>query len=432
MSFSNEFGKIHAVRGMNDILPDQVQQWQLLEQLFRHCLTQYDYQEIRLPIIEHTQLFKRTIGEVTDIVTKEMYTFTDLNGDSLTLRPEGTAGCARACIEHGLLHNQQQKLWYIGPMYRHERPQKGRYRQFTQLGVEVLGIAGFAIEVEMMAMCQRLWKKLDLSDSLTLEINTLGELNERQLYKEHLVSFLQKNIEFLDSDALDKLNRNPLRILDSKNKAIIEILKGAPKLIDFISKNSRQKFDLFCTGMTNLGINYVINPHLVRGLDYYGHTVFEWVTNKLGSQNTICAGGRYDWLINQLGGKLTPSVGLAIGVERLLLLLETTNKHLSAAKQPSVFIIPGLEAAFQKCLYLAEMLRDNLPDWKIITNTVGSGFKSQFKKANKSGAELALIIGENELRNNQVCIKKLLEFDDQVTILETEILDYLQKNIIIN
>ena len=320
--------KIQAVRGMNDILPQESRKWFLLEKVFARCLLQYAYQEIRFPIVESTQLFKRAIGEVTDVVEKEMYTFTDLNGDSLTLRPEGTAGCLRACLEHGLLHNQQQKLWYTGPMFRHEKPQKGRYRQFHQFGVEALGIDGCSIELELIAICKRLWRELRVENSVRLQINTLGELHERQSYKEKLVAFFHANFNKLDDDSRRRLDKNPLRILDSKNPDIQALLLEAPKLIDSLGEASTTKFSNVCEGLTKLGISYDINPFLVRGLDYYGHTVFEWVTDKLGSQATVCAGGRYDALVEQLGGQSMPAIGFAMGAERLLLLMETLNISL--------------------------------------------------------------------------------------------------------
>ena len=399
--------KIQAVRGMNDILPQESRKWFLLEKVFARCLLQYAYQEIRFPIVESTQLFKRAIGEVTDVVEKEMYTFTDLNGDSLTLRPEGTAGCLRACLEHGLLHNQQQKLWYTGPMFRHEKPQKGRYRQFHQFGVEALGIDGCSIELELIAICKRLWRELRVENSVRLQINTLGELHERQSYKEKLVAFFHANFNKLDDDSRRRLDKNPLRILDSKNPDIQALLLEAPKLIDSLGEASTTKFSNVCEGLTKLGISYDINPFLVRGLDYYGHTVFEWVTDKLGSQATVCAGGRYDALFEQLGGQSMPAIGFAMGAERLLLLMETLNISLEEESLPTLFIIASNDDELREALIMAEELRDTTNTWRVITNTSGGGYKSQFKKADKSGAELALIIGENELRNKQVSFKSL-------------------------
>lgn len=411
---------------MNDILPQSTTSWQQLEKVFMHCLWHYAYEEIRFPIVESTQLFKRTIGEVTDIVEKEMYTFTDLNGDSLTLRPEGTAGCLRACLEHGLLHNQQQKLWYMGPMFRHEKPQKGRYRQFVQFGVEALGIAGSAIELELIAICRRIWRELGIEPFVKLQINTIGELGERKLYKERLVEYLTQHFDKLDEDSQRRLNKNPLRILDSKNPEMQALLSDAPKLIDSLGEDSKRKFTNFCVGLDKMGIAYDINPFLVRGLDYYGHTVFEWVTDKLGSQATICAGGRYDVLVEQLGGSPTPAIGFAMGAERLLLLMETLNVDSRAATAPSVFIIAANDECMQQALLIAEELRDNTASLRVITNTVGGGFKSQFKKADKSGAEFAVIIGEDELRNDQVSVKTLRTQDCQVTIPRQQLSNYLQ------
>ena len=418
--------KIQAIRGMNDILPQDSSKWRYLEQTFIECLLSYGYQEIRFPMVETTQLFKRTIGEVTDIVEKEMYTFNDLNGDSLTLRPEGTAGCIRACIEHGLLYNQQQKLWYLGPMFRHEKPQKGRYRQFHQFGVEAIGIDGCAIELELIAISKRLWQKLGIEQSLRLQINTLGELSERALYKEKLVEFLTANSDKLDEDSLRRLNKNPLRILDSKNPDTQLLLKNAPKLIDSMGERSKEKFANLCDGLKKLGISYEINPFLVRGLDYYGHTVFEWLTDKLGSQATVCAGGRYDALVEQLGSQPAPAVGFAMGTERLLLLLETLNLNQEEGAIPAVFIIANGDKEMQQALIIAEELRDNAPAWQVMTNTAGGGFKSQFKKADKSGADLALIIGEDELKNDHVSIKSLRRQEDQVTIPRQQLSKYLQ------
>ncbi len=418
--------KIRAIRGMNDILPHETGAWRLLEQTFINCLTSYAYQEIRFPFLENTSLFKRTIGEVTDIVEKEMYTFQDLNGDSITLRPEGTAGCLRACLEHGLLYNQQQKLWYIGPMFRYERPQKGRYRQFNQLGVEALGIAGVGIELELIAICNRLWQELGLDKAVCLQINTLGELSERQTYKEQLVSFFNKHYNELDEDSQRRLTKNPLRILDSKNPDMQALLREAPKLIDSLGKDSKGHFLSLCAGLDKMGINYEINPLLVRGLDYYGHTVFEWVTDKLGSQATVCAGGRYDSLINQLGGNATPAVGFAMGAERLLLLMETLDVSLASKSPLSLFLIATDHDGLQQALIVAEQLHNYNKTWQIITNTSGGSFKSQFKKADKAGADIALILGDDEVNNNQISIKNLRNNDQQVTISQNELINYLQ------
>ncbi len=416
--------RIQAIRGMNDILPDQSYAWRYLEQHFARCLNDYGYQEIRMPLLESTQLFKRTIGEVTDIVEKEMYTFNDLNGDSLTLRPEGTAGCVRACLEHGLLHNQQQKLWYCGPMFRHEKPQKGRYRQFNQLGVEAFGIAGVGIELELIAICKRLWVALGIDDAVRLQVNTLGSLNERQVYREALIAYFKPHFEQLDADSKRRLDSNPLRILDSKNPEMQTLVANAPKLIDVISEESRQYFFALCDGLQALNIPYVVNPFLVRGLDYYGHTVFEWVTDKLGSQATVCAGGRFDKLVEQLGGNATPAIGFAMGAERLLLLMETLEVAPVLEPSPSLFLIAVGDIALQQALVLAESLRND--GNSVNVQTAGGSFKSQFKKADKSGARLALILGDDEVRDETISIKDLRKEGQQVTIPQRELGEHIK------
>ncbi|MCA0403072.1 MAG: histidine--tRNA ligase [Proteobacteria bacterium] len=419
--------RIQAVRGMNDILPHETPYWQFLEKQFAELMQQYGVQEIRFPLVESTQLFKRSIGEVTDIVEKEMYTFNDLNGDSLTLRPEGTAGCLRACLEHGLLHNQQQKLWYKGAMFRHEKPQKGRYRQFYQFGVEVFGIEGYAIELELISLCYRLWKRLGIQKEVHLEINTLGELEERQAYRETLVAYFKAHFDKLDEDSKRRLERNPLRILDSKTPEMQNLINNAPKLLDSLGEKSRGLFDNLCKGLEHLKIPYQFNPRLVRGLDYYGHTVFEWVTDKLGSQATVCAGGRFDALVEQLGGRASKAIGFAMGAERLLLLLETLNCQKKEEKHSDVFIMPGSEGAIFKAIDFAEKLRDKNPEWQIITNTQGGSFKNQFKKADKSGAKLALIFGEEELQQGKIGLKNLRSESQQISLHEDEMMDYLQQ-----
>lgn len=419
--------RIQAIRGMNDVLPDASYGWRQLESIFSHCLMDYGYQEIRFPLLENTLLFKRTIGEITDIVEKEMYTFNDLNGESLTLRPEGTAGCVRACLEHGLLHNQQQKLWYCGPMFRHEKPQKGRYRQFYQFGVEAFGIDGIGIELELIAICKRIWGLLGITDVLHLQINTLGSLDERQTYRQALVDYFKPHFEQLDEDSKRRLDRNPLRILDSKNPDMKKIIADAPQLIDVISDESRQYFFNLCKGLDKLGIQYQINPFLVRGLDYYGHTVFEWVTDQLGSQSTVCAGGRFDKLIEQLGGQATPAIGFALGIERLLLLIDTLKKQLPLEPQPLIFFMAMGSDAMVHALALAEQIRNFEPTWKISVNTSGGSFKSQFKKADKSGARLALILGEDEMLNNTISIKDLREANDQVNIPQQEVVSFVNE-----
>lgn len=417
--------RTQAIRGMNDVLPDRTSIWRYIENIFIDCLTRYGYHEIRFPIIESTQLFKRSIGEVTDIVEKEMYTFSDLNGDSLTLRPEGTAGCVRACLEHGLLYNQQQKLWYMGPMFRHERPQKGRYRQFTQFGVEAFGMPGAHIEVELIALCRRIWQELGFADLVHLQINTLGELSERQDYKKLLVEYLRDNFDSLDEDSRRRLDRNPLRVLDSKNPDLLELISKAPKLIDVLGEQSRFHFNSFCAGLDALNIPYTINPVLVRGLDYYGHTVFEWVTDKLGSQATICAGGRYDLLVEQLGGSPTPAAGFALGIERIVLLMETLNLLEQQNQQKSIFIIATNSEATIKGMVLAELIRTAYSHVEVIMNTSGGSFKSQFKKADKSGARLALILGDDEIVNESISIKDLRLKSEQVTVKQSNMIQFL-------
>ncbi|RUR12819.1 histidine--tRNA ligase [Legionella sp. km772] len=417
--------RIQAIRGMNDILPEKTSLWRQVEKIFVDCLSSYGYQEIRFPLIENTQLFKRTIGEVTDIVEKEMYTFNDLNGDSLTLRPEGTASCVRACLEHGLLHNQQQKLWYMGPMFRHERPQKGRYRQFTQFGVEAFGMSGPHIELELISICQRLWTQLGFADEVHLQINSLGDLSERVAYRTTLVEYFRTHYEFLDEDSKKRLERNPLRILDSKNPELKELITKAPKLIDVLGQESKAHFESFCKGLDLLKIPYTINPVLVRGLDYYGHTVFEWVTDKLGSQATVCAGGRYDKLVEQLGGSATPAVGFALGFERIVLLMDLLNLTGIKNSRPALFIVATNHEAIQNALALSESIRNNHPNLDVITNLSGGSFKSQFKKADKSGAQLALILGEEEVQNSSVSIKDLRNGTEQITVEQKNINHYL-------
>jgi histidyl-tRNA synthetase len=396
---------IQAIRGMNDILPDQTPAWQYLEDSVRAVLHAYGYREIRLPILEKTELFKRSIGEVTDIVEKEMYTFEDRNGDSLTLRPEGTAGCVRAGIEQGLLYNQQQRLWYMGPMFRHERPQKGRYRQFHQIGVEVFGMAGPDIDAELILMTARIWRRLGIRD-VRLQLNSLGTLEARGRYREALVGYLEQHRASLDEDSLRRLSSNPLRILDSKNPALQAVIEGAPRLADYLDEESRQHFARLCALLDAAGLDYELNPRLVRGLDYYGKTVFEWVTTRLGAQGTVCAGGRYDVLVEFLGGRPTPAVGFAMGIERLIALLEESGVAFPS-QAPHVYIVTVGERAEAHGLVLADRLRDALPELRVLLNGGGGSFKNQFKRADKSGARLALILGDSELDAGQVGIKPL-------------------------
>ncbi len=417
--------KIQAIRGMHDILPDQTPSWQGVEQSFRQVLAAYGYQEIRLPIVEKTELFKRSIGEVTDIVEKEMYTFDDRNGDSLTLRPEGTAGCLRACLEHGLLHQPSQRLWYMGPMFRHERPQKGRYRQFQQMGVEAYGMEGPAIDAELILLTRRLWKTLGIAHKLELQINSLGTLEERLVYREKLVEYFRAHVDALDDDSKRRLETNPLRILDSKNPNLAEVVQGAPSLAEYLGEESRNHFQALTSSLDNAALAYTVNPRLVRGLDYYCRTVFEWVTTELGAQGTVCAGGRYDGLIAQLGGKPSHAIGFALGVERLIDLLDNPARFDEAVCPHAYFIRVGSEAEGSGAL-LAEQLRDALPNLRLVVHCDGGSFKSQFKRADKSGAGLALILGEDEVRDSAIGIKNLRKDGEQFTLKQSELIPYLQ------
>jgi len=416
---------LQAIRGMHDVLPEQTPLWQYAEKIIRDVLGVYGYSEIRLPIVEKTELFKRSIGEVTDIVEKEMYTFEDRNGDSLTLRPEGTAGCLRACLEHGLLHNQTHRLWYYGPMYRHERPQKGRYRQFIQLGVETYGMAGPDIDAELILLMDRLWRRLGIREKVRLQLNSLGTIAERLVYREHLVEYFRENLAQLDEDSLRRLNTNPLRILDTKNPAMQSVVANAPVLMDYLGEETLGHFKAVTTTLDELGVAYELNTRLVRGLDYYSKTVFEWVTDELGSQGTVCAGGRYDGLIEQLGGKANHAVGFAMGIERLLALMETLD-DLPLAKPVDVYLIRVGEKAEQQGLRFAEQIRNAIPELKLQVNCEGGSFKSQFKKADKSGAEYAIILGEDEASSGQASIKFLRSHQEQRTLPQQEAIQFLR------
>ncbi|KZX56349.1 MAG: histidine--tRNA ligase [Pseudomonas sp.] len=409
---------LQAIRGMNDILPAQTPIWRYLEGTFAQLLDSYGYSEIRLPILEFTDLFARGIGEGTDVVDKEMYTFLDRNEESLTLRPEGTAGCVRAVLEHGMTGGGQvQKLWYTGPMFRYEKPQKGRYRQFHQIGVEVFNQPGPDIDAELIVLTARLWKQLGLADAVTLQLNSLGSSEARARYRDALVAYLQQRFEQLDEDSQRRLTTNPLRILDSKNAQTQALLADAPTLHDYLDEESRVHFEGLKARLDAVGIAYEINPKLVRGLDYYGRTVFEWVTDKLGAQGTVCAGGRYDGLVSQFGGKPTPGVGFAMGVERLVLLLETLGLVPDALNPtPHAYICAFGEAAELAALALAERLRDELPGLRLLVNAGGGSFKSQFKKADKSGARYALILGDDELAGRVVGCKPLRDDSEQQSI----------------
>ncbi len=406
---------LQAIRGMNDILPEQTPLWRYFEGTVANLLDGYGYRQIRMPIVEATELFKRSIGEVTDIVEKEMYTFDDRNGDSLTLRPEGTASCVRAVLEHGISGGGQvQKLWYIGPMFRHERPQKGRYRQFHQIGIEVFNLDGPDIDAELIIMTWRLWGLLGIRSAVTLELNSLGASEARADYREALVEFLSARLDLLDEDSKRRLSTNPLRILDTKVPETQALLVDAPKLADHLDEASKLHFAGLKARLDAAGIPYVINPKLVRGLDYYSKTVFEWVTDKLGSQGTVCAGGRYDGLVEQMGGKPTAGVGFAMGIERLVLLLETLEQVPSdIARQVDVYFCAFGEAAELQALMLAEQLRDRLPGLRLQMNAGAGSFKSQFKKADKSGALFALILGEDELAQQVVGLKPLRDNGEQ-------------------
>jgi histidyl-tRNA synthetase len=417
--------KISAIRGMNDYYAEDSATLDYIVATAQSVLDQYGYQSIRLPIVEKTELFARSIGAVTDIVEKEMYTFADRNGDSLTLRPEGTAGCVRAVIQNGLTHNQVQKLYYTGPMFRHERPQKGRYRQFHQFGVEVFGLATADIDAELIALTARLWTALGL-EKLELQINSLGSKETRQVYREILVNYLTQYKEQLDEDSKRRLETNPLRILDTKNPDLKEIVENAPKLIEHLDEESKQHFELVKSYLDDAGIDYIVNPNLVRGLDYYNKTVFEWVTTELGAQGTVCAGGRYDGLVEQIGGKSVPASGFAMGLERLMSLL--IDKRLNPTHtNTDIFMVLVGDSALRPGMAMAEQLRDENSNLQVVMNCGGGSFKSQFKKADKSGAAIALVLAEDEINNQTIAIKYLREKKEQETIAWTELNDKVAK-----
>lgn len=414
---------------MNDCLPSQTPVWQMVESAIRDAVASYGYCEIRFPIVESTDLFKRSIGEVTDIVEKEMYTFEDRNGDSLTLRPEGTACCVRAGNEHGLLYNQEQRLWYMGPMFRHERPQKGRYRQFHQFGVEAFGIASADIDAEVILLSAEIWRKMGVLDHVTLELNSLGSNEDRAAYRDALIAFLEQHKDQLDEDCTRRMYSNPLRVLDTKNPEIQKLLSEAPKLSDYLSEESKAHFSNLCERLDKNGIKYKVNEKLVRGLDYYNRTVFEWVTESLGAQGTVCAGGRYDGLVEQLGGKAAPGVGFAMGIERLVLLLETVvlsdpEKNQVRSPVDVYFMAFGLDAEI-KANQVAQKLRETLPGLRIRNHCGGGGMKKQIKKADQSGAKVALILGDDELAQNVVAVKDLRERKEQQLLNEEQLLAYL-------
>ena len=415
--------KIQAIRGMNDLLPTESALWQQVEKIVKNVLNSYGYNEIRTPIVEETALFKRAVGEVTDIVEKEMYTFNDRKDISLTLRPELTAGCVRAGIEHGLLYNQEQRFWYFGPAFRHERPQRGRHRQFHQFGVEVFGLAGPDIDAELILLTARLWKALGIAEHTHLELNSIGSLAARDNYRHALVEFLEQHKDSLDEDCKRRMYTNPLRVLDSKNPSIQELLNQAPKLFDYLDPESKDHFVGLCQLLDANGIKYTVNQRLVRGLDYYNRTVFEWVTNSLGSQGTVCGGGRYDSLVSQLGGRATPAVGFAIGAERLILLIQAVNTQLKSDNNIDVYMISSGNNTRVQAQKLAEKMRDVMPTKRIMTNYGSNDFKKQFSQADKYGAKLAIVIGENEILTNKVVVKNL-QSGEQIEVEQDQVADY--------
>ena len=420
--------KIQAVRGMQDLLPAQKKISRTIEDVVREVLAAYGYREIGLPQLEQTELFKRVVGENTDIVEKEMYTFDDRNGESLTLRPEGTAGCVRFAEQNGLLFNQVQRLWYSGAMFRYERPQKGRYRQFDQIGAECFGMPGPDVDAELLLMNARIWRKLGLDGDIRLELNSLGNPDARVKFKEKLAGYLQAYEQDLDEDSQRRLTTNPLRILDSKSSKTQEILRGAPVLADFMDNESKQHFEGLRGLLDDNGIAYEVNPNIVRGLDYYNKTVFEWITTTLGSQGTVCGGGRYDGLVEQLGGKPSPGVGFAMGLDRLSLMLA---EKMESSKDADVYVVSHGNAARATALRLAESIRDQLSGKKVVVHCGDGKFKSQMKKADASGADLALVLGEDEVAAGTVSIKSLREGGEQSTISQETLaqycLDYFSK-----
>jgi histidyl-tRNA synthetase len=418
--------KIQALRGMNDLLPGDSAVWQYVENTVADILARYAYQEIRFPLVEQTELFKRSIGEVTDIVEKEMYTFRDRNDESITLRPEGTASCVRACEQQGLLYNQTQRLWYCGPMFRYERPQKGRLRQFHQIGVETFGMAGPDIDAELLLLTARLWRELGIDQAVSLQLNSLGTPAARANYRAALVSYLAEREEALDEDSKRRLYTNPLRILDSKNPDVQRLLDGAPTLDAYLDPESVAHFDRLQELLRAANVTFEVNPRLVRGLDYYSNTVFEWVTDRLGAQGTVCAGGRYDGLVEQLGGKPTPAVGFGMGMERLVLLLQELDVIPAGLEQTTDVYLTVMGNVLPQAMALAESLRTQLPFLRLLTHCGGGNFKSQMKKADKSGATVALILGEDEAERGEVTVKYLRGGAEQVTVPQSTLADLLK------
>ncbi|ELX7526361.1 histidine--tRNA ligase [Vibrio parahaemolyticus] len=410
---------IQAIRGMNDCLPTQSPLWQKLENTVKNVISAYGYNEVRMPIVEETNLFSRAVGEETDVVSKEMYTFEDRNGDSLTLRPEGTAGCVRSCIQNSLINRDEQRLWYMGPMFRHERPQKGRYRQFHQCGVEVFGLNGPDVDAELIMMTARLWRELGIDKHVRLELNSIGSQEDRADYRTALVAFLEQHIDVLDEDCKRRMHTNPLRVLDTKNPDIQAILGDAPRLSEYLGEESKAHFAGLCELLDAAGIEYTVNERLVRGLDYYNRTVFEWITESLGAQGTVCGGGRYDGLVEQLGGKPTPAVGFAMGLERLVLMLETLELT-DVRRSVDVYVVTAGEGTMMAGMKLAEQLREAISGVRVMNHFGGGNFKKQFKRADKVGAVVALVLGENEVADNTVVLKDLVG-GEQETYSQAEV-----------
>ncbi|GMG87398.1 histidine--tRNA ligase [Biformimicrobium ophioploci] len=418
--------ELSAIKGMNDLTPERSPVWQYVESVVTDVFGRYGYSEIRFPILEQTQLFARAVGEATDIVEKEMYTFEDKGGRSVTMRPEGTAGCVRACQENGLLHNQTQRLWYMGPMFRYEKPQKGRLRQFHQFGVEVFGIDTPDADAEILMLSARLWQELGIDQHVSLQINSLGSAESRAAYREALVAYLTAHKDELDGDSQRRLDKNPLRILDSKSEQTQSILASAPSLLDFLDEESKAHFEQLKAMLDAAGIAYEVNPRLVRGLDYYGKTVFEWVTESLGAQGTVCGGGRYDGLVEQLGGKPTCAVGFGLGIERLVLMLETLEmipEGIECQVDAYLVAVGNVQA---EAFAIAENLRSELPWLRLLVHCGGGSFKSQMKKADKSGADVALILGENEVAEGNIGVKFLRSDEAQASVGIAELADFLR------
>ena len=416
---------IQAIRGMNDCSPTESPLWQWIEAKVRHVLASYGYSEVRMPIVESTPLFARAIGEVTDVVSKEMYTFWD-NDEQLTLRPEGTAGCVRAAIERGWIYNNEQRLWYMGPMFRHERPQKGRYRQFHQAGVEVFGIANPEIDAELIILTARLWKELGIDQHVSLQLNSIGSLEARANYRSALVAFLENHQDLMSDEEKERLVKNPLRILDTKNEVLQEVLNGAPKLLDYLDDESHEHFNQLCSLLDAMGVKYEFNPKLVRGLDYYNKTVFEWVTSALGAQGTVCGGGRYDGLVEQLGGHATEGVGFAMGLERLVLLVQEVNKEITLPQAVDLYLVYAGEGTTLNAFQIAEQIRTELPQVRVMTHCSGGKFQKQFKRADKIEAKYALVIGESEVQAKTVVVKDLRNGAEQITLSQVDLIATLK------